>query len=107
DADKGLFEGASTQSNQKEYVRQGVSANIFAKLSKVYGLDLYASQRKSTIPVESGLPAPKQIDQEKRNTNVGGTLYVDPNADTSMRSEEHTSELQSRENLVCRLLLEK
>src|SRR5690606_42150065 len=26
---------------------------------------------------------------------------------TSMRSEEHTSELQSRENLVCRLLREK
>src|SRR5690606_40722332 len=26
---------------------------------------------------------------------------------TSLRSEEHTSELQSRENLVCRLLLEK
>src|SRR5690606_42066402 len=26
---------------------------------------------------------------------------------TSSRSEEHTSELQSRENLVCRLLLEK
>src|SRR5690606_41581293 len=26
---------------------------------------------------------------------------------TFMRSEEHTSELQSRENLVCRLLLEK
>src|SRR5690606_39818761 len=25
----------------------------------------------------------------------------------SQRSEEHTSELQSRENLVCRLLLEK
>src|SRR5690606_40733497 len=27
--------------------------------------------------------------------------------DTLGRSEEHTSELQSRENLVCRLLLEK
>src|SRR5215475_15875998 len=26
---------------------------------------------------------------------------------TGQRSEEHTSELQSRENLVCRLLLEK
>src|SRR5690606_39585523 len=26
---------------------------------------------------------------------------------TEIRSEEHTSELQSRENLVCRLLLEK
>src|SRR5690606_40284895 len=28
-------------------------------------------------------------------------------ASLSFRSEEHTSELQSRENLVCRLLLEK
>src|SRR5690606_41778727 len=28
-------------------------------------------------------------------------------AATEARSEEHTSELQSRENLVCRLLLEK
>src|SRR5690606_41636951 len=30
---------------------------------------------------------------------------LDP--DQASRSEEHTSELQSRENLVCRLLLEK
>src|SRR5207302_2111098 len=28
-------------------------------------------------------------------------------AEAQMRSEEHTSELQSREKLVCRLLLEK
>src|SRR5690606_41925408 len=28
-------------------------------------------------------------------------------SETHSRSEEHTSELQSRENLVCRLLLEK
>src|SRR5207302_11288319 len=30
-----------------------------------------------------------------------------PARDSVGRSEEHTSELQSRENLVCRLLLEK
>src|SRR5690606_41006875 len=30
-----------------------------------------------------------------------------PAAVRGLRSEEHTSELQSRENLVCRLLLEK
>src|SRR5207302_10683816 len=30
-----------------------------------------------------------------------------PRGDAALRSEEHTSELQSRENLVCRLLLEK
>src|SRR5690606_40039782 len=29
------------------------------------------------------------------------------NIELNVRSEEHTSELQSRENLVCRLLLEK
>src|SRR5690606_41667436 len=35
-----------------------------------------------------------------KNIVVGGYF-------TQFRSEEHTSELQSRENLVCRLLLEK
>src|SRR6266511_5539059 len=32
---------------------------------------------------------------------------VPPHQGRNGRSEEHTSELQSRENLVCRLLLEK
>src|SRR5690606_41196422 len=42
--------------------------------------------------------------------NIGGkqTLFVDiGGGSTEVRSEEHTSELQSREKLVCRLLLEK
>src|SRR5690606_40488435 len=34
-------------------------------------------------------------------------LPFHPLAGFQQRSEEHTSELQSRENLVCRLLLEK
>src|SRR5690606_41730587 len=38
--------------------------------------------------------------------NKDGKLLANINYDES-RSEEHTSELQSRENLVCRLLLEK
>src|SRR5690606_41960827 len=33
--------------------------------------------------------------------------YWDDELNFYFRSEEHTSELQSRENLVCRLLLEK
>src|SRR5690606_41973341 len=36
--------------------------------------------------------------------NLGGIANVSQQV---KRSEEHTSELQSRENLVCRLLLEK
>src|SRR5688572_33289870 len=38
--------------------------------------------------------------------NVGDTLCI-IEAMKMMRSEEHTSELQSQSNLVCRLLLEK
>src|SRR5690606_39379688 len=37
---------------------------------------------------------------------TGLSAAADIEGDT-VRSEEHTSELQSRENLVCRLLLEK
>src|SRR3712207_8274215 len=37
-------------------------------------------------------------------SRIGG--FVSP-ADDEVRSEEHTSELQSRQYLVCRLLLEK
>src|SRR5690606_41325072 len=37
----------------------------------------------------------------------GYRLVEVPDRVTALRSEEHTSELQSRENLVCRLLLEK
>src|SRR2546430_12306200 len=36
-----------------------------------------------------------------------GDRPVPPNRGASWRSEEHTSELQSQSNLVCRLLLEK
>src|SRR5436309_6085646 len=38
-----------------------------------------------------------------RNVKLANRVHVV----TWLRSEEHTSELQSRENLVCRLLLEK
>src|SRR5690606_40086211 len=45
------------------------------------------------------------------STNTAKTIYVRVTDNTTgcfvVRSEEHTSELQSRENLVCRLLLEK
>src|SRR3712207_8534850 len=42
---------------------------------------------------------------EVRRQRAGVGFAQDPDADR--RSEEHTSELQSRQYLVCRLLLEK
>src|SRR5690606_41685323 len=41
------------------------------------------------------------------HTPSGGTGRPSRRVEPTKRSEEHTSELQSRENLVCRLLLEK
>src|SRR5690606_41141759 len=43
---------------------------------------------------------------QKNSIPPGGQARYDFEV-VSSRSEEHTSELQSRENLVCRLLLEK
>ena len=45
-------------------------------------------------------------DQEASLIVTGNGDVIEPE-DKIMRSEEHTSELQSRRNLVCRLLLEK
>src|SRR5690606_42126305 len=41
------------------------------------------------------------------NRDANGLIQTVRNIYINVRSEEHTSELQSRENLVCRLLLEK
>src|SRR2546430_10549839 len=47
-----------------------------------------------------GMPAPEDHDRPSR-------AIMAPAAPGRPRSEEHTSELQSQSNLVCRLLLEK
>src|SRR5690606_41660176 len=45
--------------------------------------------------------------QPHRQCALVGPGHDDERVRELVRSEEHTSELQSRENLVCRLLLEK
>src|SRR5690606_41188397 len=63
------------------------------------------SGTKLAAPTSSGSPPPAAaLDQAAaRNSSVVATS----SSARARRSEEHTSELQSRENLVCRLLLEK
>src|SRR2546422_8398051 len=62
-------------------------------------------------PRTLGLPASFNPLFETDFTGVPGTRPKNatgaPTAQFDMRSEEHTSELQSRLHLVCRLLLEK
>src|SRR5688572_31346384 len=51
--------------------------------------------------------APQQIAQAGDDLNGQGVLPAADELADRVRSEEHTSELQSQSNLVCRLLLEK
>src|SRR5690606_40994252 len=62
-------------------------------------------------PLSSSSPSPKEMFARASLDLAGLALASSPvqpsGFSSSMRSEEHTTELQSRENLVCRLLLEK
>src|SRR5690606_40861362 len=60
------------------------------------------SQRGAHCPCRPSERAPRAHLPEQAAQHLA-TMRVDE----LIRSEEHTSELQSRENLVCRLLLEK
>src|SRR5207302_7047199 len=53
-------------------------------------------------------PSEREWQQRLRNHHrAGERSFCSHGRCNEVRSEEHTSELQSRENLVCRLLLEK
>src|SRR3712207_7917038 len=68
-----------------------------------------------SVPTRSGgdrsLAGPPGADRAGRESGRGTTLCSDrrdvKRSQVLTRSEEHTSELQSRQYLVCRLLLEK
>src|SRR5690606_41292627 len=59
---------------------------------------------KTVITADEGLRGGKTIPL-KKNVDAAIEQLEDGTVDHVFRSEEHTSELQSRENLVCRLLL--
>src|SRR2546430_12318245 len=62
---------------------------------------LHSSEERVTPPVQDTLIAALGIQQRAASVGFDWTDASGP------RSEEHTSELQSQSNLVCRLLLEK
>lgn len=70
---------------QKEYTKQGLSTNIYGKLSDNWGFNAYISQRESIIPVKSGFEEPKIIAQKRHNSNIGTTLFYTPNTSTKAK----------------------
>src|SRR5436309_11888235 len=68
---------------------------------------LRRSLRSSKSPATSSAEMPGQDLRQAICPDLGPHPECRSCRIASSRSEEHTSELQSRENLVCRLLLEK
>src|SRR5690349_22963729 len=66
-----------------------------------------------TLSLHDALPISRREDQDRASGRRVGSRHLqqvpaaDPSPPCRRRSEEHTSELQSRRDLVCRLLLEK
>src|SRR5688572_31407296 len=72
---------------------------------------LFRSRRTPGVPTGDRCRADRSPDRRRRGRAVArhGALAPEPRVllQARRRSEEHTSELQSQSNLVCRLLLEK
>src|SRR5690606_40786734 len=104
------------------------SASLRRPLPCVYFFSAPPSPESSTLSLHDALPIFSRLRLARRNERLeplaetalaGRSLRAFAwcwaicchdevtTPDETVRSEEHTSELQSRENLVCRLLLEK
>src|SRR5687768_17714790 len=68
--------------------------------------EIYTLSLHDALPILS-LPAPGKRCSCSRETFAAPCVVGATSPSISIRSEEHTSELQSRLHLVCRLLLEK
>src|SRR5690606_40478644 len=76
-------------------------------LSTVQALQVFANALLADVDsVAAELDRPV-IDKQIGRLAPKPAIDVESERALELRSEEHTSELQSRENLVCRLLLEK
>src|SRR2546430_13541242 len=63
---------------------------------------------KSKRPVAQADEAELRLEEAKMlREKIDSLFATNANVNLVVRSEEHTSELQSQSNLVCRLLLEK
>src|SRR2546427_8340670 len=70
--------------------------------------EIYTLSLHDALPIYGGLPQPgAQVAGlgDVADDGIGAVLGLEGGHE--LRSEEHTSELQSQSNLVCRLLLEK
>src|SRR5438067_6394581 len=75
--------------------------------TEIYTLSLHDALPISVAPARSPWGAPPASPDTPGRRSCWGVHRTPSSSRRTSRSEEHTSELQSRFDLVCRLLLEK
>src|SRR6266478_3783273 len=103
---------ARMQAKAADDLRRMVTDKLVAEGLVYEGAKAFVTPRRLTLTVH-GIPARQSdLKEERKGPRVGGpdaaiAGFLKATGLASLRSEEHTSELQSQSNLVCRLLLEK
>src|SRR3712207_8776343 len=96
-------------------IRRPPRSTLFPYTTLFRSTRVYADRAASLQPscastlamrLVSALPSAKETETQMATHSASAMLMANRSA-TATRSEEHTSELQSRQYLVCRLLLEK
>lgn len=78
--EEAAFEDSQDSKHHREYTTQGLSTNLYGRLSEQWGLNFTAAQRNSRIPVLSGFTEDK-IKTEENNDSIGLTTYFNLNED--------------------------
>src|SRR3712207_7802144 len=69
--------------------------------------EIYTLSLHDALPISTSPSTPSRCSNAPTTPTRSTTSAPPDSTSTACRSEEHTSELQSRQYLVCRLLLEK
>src|SRR2546430_2159144 len=96
-------DGLGEQTHRYEQVVERETHSAEAPLGSL----LFEPEVDRNLNQHADRPAVHARRPEQRFGNVALGRLVEPGIGALQRSEEHTSELQSQSNLVCRLLLEK
>src|SRR2546430_16212185 len=101
-----MFKGSRTRRAERQVVGQYSTrgrccSGIFFFFNDTATTEIYTLSLHDALPISS--PGRPRAAAEPCGRRCGSTRVQSP----AVRSEEHTSELQSQSNLVCRLLLEK
>src|SRR3712207_2275254 len=96
-----FFEDEKIQNSIKELLNLGVNPTYEEEENEE------SSYTGKTVVVTGSLESFSRSEIKEKLESLGAKVSGSVSKKTDYRSEEHTSELQSRQYLVCRLLLEK